>query len=366
MGTAKRKPDPALIEGLVREPGSFDFFRAVQLLEAHLVGQKRRAARWIGYDHSPSEVGLRFEAATTLAFPSRAITAIESAGEAGGAPSFGVLVSFLGLLGPAGALPTHYTEIALQRLHVKDRSLRDFVSALEGRVVAFFYRAWKKYRLPAAFGATDREHGEADPVLSAVLAMVGLLPRPRDAALGASDLAQAHHASLFSDRRRSANGLWAMLRGLLGCGVEVEQFVGQWIELDPEARSRLGQGPGPGLSARLGEQSVLGTRVWSVDSRIRVVVGPLSRRRFRDLWPGGARVGFLWRVLRAYLGPLIECDLVWALHPDAPAAVRLGGDQQLGRDCWLGWSDHALPDLRVGSPPWKPAGAWAAPLPVPA
>ena len=60
----------------------------------------------------------------------------------------------------------------------------------------------------------------------------------------------------------------------------------------------------------------------------------------------------LWGVLRAYLGPLIECDLVWELERSAPAPIALGGDARLGRDGWLGWSENGAPDLRVGSPPW--------------
>lgn len=360
MGTAQRKPNPALIEELLRAPGTFEFFRAVQILEAHLAGRKRRRKpREVGHDHSPAEVGVRFDAAPSLAFPSQQIAGVETTGEGdGGDPRFDLRVSFLGLVGAAGTLPTHYTEFVLQRVHAKDTSLRDFLALFQDREAAFFYRAWKKYRVPAAFHAAAG--GDPDPILAALLALVGLLPRPRGEALDAVHMAQVHHAGLFSNRRRSANGLRAMLRGLLGCDVEVEQFVGQWIELDPEARSRLGSGPGPGLPARLGDESVLGSRVWSVDSRVRVVAGPLDRRRFRELWPGGEPVAFLRGVLRAYLGPLIECDLVWELAPDAPATLQLGGDQQLGRDCWLGWSDQGGPDLRVASPPWNKSSPSAA------
>ena len=218
--------------------------------------------------------------------------------------------------------------------------------------MALFYRAWRKYRLATAYLSTDRSTGEADPILNSLMALVGAVPRRHGETIDAAELAEVHHAGLFSDRRRSANGLRSMLRGLLGCEVEVEQFVGQWLELDPQALARVGSGAGPGVPARLGEETPLGTRVWSVDSRIRVVAGPLDRARFRELWPGGAPVRFLWEVLHAYLGPLVECELHWELAADAPAAVQLGGDQRLGRDCWLGWSERGRPDTRVSSPPW--------------
>ncbi len=356
MGTAKRQPHPALIELLLREPATFDFARAVAVLEAHVARRRRRRTpRQVGHDHSPAEVGLAFRAALTLAFPARPIAAIEERGE-GDEALYEVRVSFVGLAGTSGTLPTHYTEMALRREHAKDASLRDFLAALEGRTVAFFYRAARKYRLEAGLDAAEHERGHVDPALGAVLALVGLLPRPRERAVLAAELAQAHFAGLFSNRRRSAHGLRTLVAELLGVPAAVEGFVGRWIELDRDAQSRLGSGPGAGLTAQLGDVTALGARVWSVDSCVRVIVGPLDRARFRRLWPGGEPVAFLWRMLRAYLGPLIECELVWQLAPDAPAALRLGGDQQLGRDAWLGWGDPAGPDLRVVSPAPGAAG----------
>jgi type VI secretion system protein ImpH len=350
MGTEKRQPHPALIERLLREPGAFEFFRAVQLLELHRMASSKGLSRSVGFDHPRSEVGIHFRSAASLAFPPRAVFAVRAGEEPG--PDYEVEVSFLGLVGPAGTLPVHYTEIVLERLHAKDESLRDFLDAFQNRCAAFFYRAWKKYRLPVAYASTDRKRGEADPVLSSLLSLVGLNPRPRGMELRSEELAQVHHAGLFSDQRRSAQGLSAMLKGLLGCEVEVVQFVGQWIDLDPDAWSRLGDGPGPGMPARLGAEAVLGTRVWSVDTRVRIVAGPLSRERFKRLWPGGEPLRFLRELVRAYLGPLLDFDLVWELYPDAPASLCLGGDQQLGRDCWLGWSGFGEPDTRVSSPPW--------------
>ncbi len=354
MGAAERKPNPALIEQLLREPGAFDFLRAVQVLEAQrAVPGGRRAPKPVGSDHPTAEVGVRFGAAASLAFPAKPIAAVRSESSAGDqAPIYEVLVSFFGLFGPAATLPTHYTETLLQRLHAKDHSLKDFLNAFQDRSLALFYRAWSKYRLPLAYGSTERSRGEIDPILSSILCLVGLAPRARGKALEIGELAEAHHAGFFSDRRRSASGLSALLGGLLRCQVRVEQFVGQWVELDADAWSRLGDGPGPGSPARLGNESVLGARVWSVDSRVRIVAGPLDRERFRRLWPGGAPVRFLWGLLRAYLGPLLQCDLVWELAPGAPVPQHLGGDQRLGRDSWLGWSGFGGPDTHVGSPPW--------------
>jgi len=46
--------------------------------------------------------------------------------------------------------------------------------------------------------------------------------------------------------------------------------------------------------------------------------------------------------------------LEWELHADAAEPLALGGDQRLGRDSWLGWSENARPATRVISPEWQP------------
>jgi len=354
MGTAQRKPNSALIERLMREPGSFEFFQAVRMLEAHLaVIGGRRAARRVGFDHTSLEVGLRFGVAASLSFPSRALATVkEETQDPPGRSAFSCFVTFLGLTGSAGTLPTSYSEMLLHRLHEKDPALRDFLDVFQDRSTAFFYRAWKKYRPSFSYAEGDLKRGKPDPVLGALLGVVGLLPLPDRQPMAPAELAQVFHAGHFSNRRRSANGLQALMSGLIGCPVRVEQFVGQWMDIDRDAWSRLGHGPGPGMPAKLGDESVLGARAWCVDAKIRVIAGPLQRAQFRRLWPGGQPVLYLWETLRAYLGPLIECDLVWELDPDAPAPLQLGGDQRLGRDCWLGWCGTAGPDLRVISPPW--------------
>ena len=73
-------------------------------------------------------------------------------------------VSFFGMVGTSGTLPLHYTEVLLDRLHAKDSALADFLDAFQDRSVAFFYRAFSKYHLPAAHRTVDDERGQLDPI----------------------------------------------------------------------------------------------------------------------------------------------------------------------------------------------------------
>ncbi len=354
MATARRRPHPALIERLLAAPAAFDFFQAVRVLELETAARAPGgAARALDLDRPPSELGLRFRAATSLAFPVHALAAaraVESAGD--GVSGFELEVACLGLIGAAGTLPRHYTVALLERLQLKDPTLREFLDLLQHRTLVLFYRAGCKYRIASAHEApVARTNAAADPVLEIFLSLIGLGARAAAAEVDPLLAALAHHSGHFANRRRSAEGLRAMLSGLLRCSVRVEQFLGEWVELDLRSRSRLGRGAGPGAQARLGEETTLGTRVWTVDSRVRVVAGPLDRQRFCELWPGSPKLRLLEQLTHAYLGPLIDFEFVWELAANAPAIQRLGSDQRLGRDAWLGWSDVARADVRVASPP---------------
>ena len=69
-----------------------------------------------------------------------------------------MLVAFLGLTGPSGVLPPHYTAHADARVcAAKDTSLRDLLDMFNHRLISLFYRAWEKYRLPFAYERSRQE-----------------------------------------------------------------------------------------------------------------------------------------------------------------------------------------------------------------
>src|SRR6185295_4563008 len=91
-----------------------------------------------------------------------------------------------------------------------------------------------------------------------------------------------YYGGLLSQRKRSAAGLEAIVHDYFHLPVRVLQFQGRWLRLEPEKQTRLGERAG---NARLSDDAVIGDRVWDVQGKIRLRIGPLPRDRFIDFLP---------------------------------------------------------------------------------
>ncbi len=104
-------------EQLFSEGYCFDFFQAVRLLERldrlrRPVERQDRPRRPVGGPGSLQEEPMRFHAHLSLAFPPSAIYEIEPPRGTPAIPH--MTVTFMGLTGPSGILPRHYTDILLR------------------------------------------------------------------------------------------------------------------------------------------------------------------------------------------------------------------------------------------------------------
>src|SRR5262249_46381664 len=100
-------PGPPLADRLFREPFAFDFFQAVRLLEKLYPD---RVA--VGRGATPNAEVVRFRAHLSLSFPPSSIYDLTPAADPSRPPVMTAV--FLGLTGPSGVLPRHYTELMLR------------------------------------------------------------------------------------------------------------------------------------------------------------------------------------------------------------------------------------------------------------
>lgn len=220
-----------------------------------------------------------------------------------------VVLGLMGLTGPSGVLPRHYTEFVTHTLRGRSTALHDFLDMLSHRFVAFFARAPIKYRpAPAAEIAALRTPPEPDPITQVLLALTGYGTSNLAARLPTGSEPILHYAGLFAMRPRSAERLQALIADFLGMDVAVEEFAGAWLNLPPDQRTRIGAF---GSFARLGVDASAGVRAWDPQARFVLKIGPLPRADFERLLPDRGALERLVSLVRAYVG----FELGFAVNP---------------------------------------------------
>lgn len=325
----------SVLSKLASQPGKFDFFQAVRVLERRAAANGRAA---IGGDAPPENEAVHLAVLPALRFAPSSVTSVQGLDERTAStkpPS--LTVSFMGLTGPDGVLPQHYTTLILSRLRLKDTTLRDWLDQFHHRILSLFVRAWEKNHLPAAV-ERFRLEGTAgeDPLTRGVFSLAGFGTDGLQNRMRVSDGAALYYAGLLSRQPRTASGLEQLLSEYFGWNVQVEPLKGHWLYLDKDNRAELPSLGRAGRNVGLGQDVIVGQRVWDVQSKVRLIVGPLNHEDFRSLLPGGDARGPLRDLTRLYLGMELDADVQVVLDPDAVPWSNLEYDEHLGPR--LGWN----------------------------
>jgi type VI secretion system protein ImpH len=322
-----------------------DLFALLRTLEAARTDLPR-----LGRALRPSQESVRLGQQPSMAFAGAAVASVEGGADAqqavdrkahGAAPSkvARVLVYCFGMLGPNGPLPLHLTEYVWQRVtHHGDHTFARFLDLFHHRMLSFLYRAWVDAN-PAV--SHDRPETDRSPSQLGAFLGVGTAALREKDALG--DSARRYYAGQFADPVAHPEGLRALIEDHFGVPAKIEEFVGEWAEIPPHCLWRV---PDPALgpaaeSGRLGLSTTLGSRVWLVQSRFRIVLGPLSRLQFNRVSPGGPDVAALTSMVRGYAGDGMRWDFRLRLLPEAVPTLQLGA-AIIGQTSWL-WSTGEKP-----------------------
>jgi len=359
-------PDERLAERLAREPFRFDFFQAVRVL-----ARLRPERRAVGNDAAPRDEVCRFRTHVTHSFPASQIQEFRETENAESPPQ--LVLNFFGLVGPMGALPRAYTDAVIERrMRRRDRTLHDFLDLFSHRLVSLFYRAWEKYRSWIGYESAARigqqrqasgsaahrtfvlnEQPQLDRVSQTLLEIAGvgepaLRYRVRDRErlsprMEVRDETLRFFAGLLSQRHRSAAGLETMLTGQFEQRIRIRQLCGRWLALEPSDLASIGT---PGRS-ELSSSLVIGSRIWDVQSKFRVEIGPLGFASFVEYLPEGSAHRPLSDLTRLYVGPELDFDLQLSLRPEEVPECRPGLQgrtrPRLGWTTWLRTAPLAMP-----------------------
>jgi type VI secretion system protein ImpH len=235
------------------------------------------------------------------------------------------IINFMGMAGVSGVLPTHYTELVLDRVRHRDTSLWAFLDIFTHRAVSMFYRAWAKYRFPVGY-----ENGD-DPFTGFLFDFAGLGTNGLRGRSHIEDEALLPYVGLLSQKPHSANTVENIIGDFFGIKAKVVQFFGQWLPLGPNDVTLVGK-----QNAVLGLNSITGTNVWDQQSKFRFRLGPLTFSQYLAFLPNGsARKPFLSIV-----------KLITGLEFDHDVQLRLLGKQvpstilttRAARKPMLGWT----------------------------
>jgi type VI secretion system protein ImpH len=330
MATESRRADPSLEHVLFEEGYRFDFFQAVRVLE------RLYSARLpVGRSSIPSKEAVRFRSLLSLSFPPSSIYDVAYPDNGDSPPE--MVVAFMGLFGLAGVLPRHYTELLLERVRQKDFALRDFLDLFNHRMISLFYRAWEKYRFPVAYERSRLSSGaHYDPFSFSLFNLIGMGTDGLRGKLKSGDEPLLYYSGLIAQQPRSACALQAMLGDYFNVPLIIKQFIGAWLRVDDENRTRLGRGDS---NNELGTTTMLGSKCWDQQAGFTLAVGPLKFQQFREFLPCETGFNSLVELTRFFVGLTLDFDVQLVLQAAEVPGCRLGRPApealRLGWSSWL-------------------------------
>jgi type VI secretion system protein ImpH len=303
-------------EEIEKEPWRFDLFAVLRLLERSFPDRPR-----IGDSGTRRDEFAVLGEDPYLAFPDSNLSKAER--DAHG--RIRLLVKFLGLLGPQGALPLSTTEEVYLWSLREDDAFPRFLDIFNHRFLQLFFRAWADAR-PIA----QHERPDADRFGDYLGSFIGIGSAPYRSLGAVPDAEKLAFAGLMAPQAKSASRLRGFLAGLFDIEVEVDQFVGSWLSFDPQDRTRLGE-----RHCGLGVNAMLGASIFSVQDKFRVRLFAKDLEAYCRFLPTGDRCEPLADAVFLYIGEQLDWDVELALPAGAVEPVRLGEFGRLGYTSWM-------------------------------
>lgn len=303
---------------LANNPEKFHIFQALRMIEAAYPDAPR-----LGESHRPREDAVRLGQEAELRFPPSTIASYAPADKARPAR---LINRFFGLFGPQGPMPLHFTAYARNRArNHRDTTLLAFANMLTHRVMSLFYRAWVSGQPAPSFDRSD--DNAIEHKVAALTGLHGARLHGRD---DFPDLAKRHFAGLLAQGPKNAEGLAAILSAFFDVPVEIEEFIGSWLELEPDDQWRLGQPVGLGAGTSIGNQ------VWTRNAKFRIRIGPLGYDDYCRLLPGTPAQKRLRAIVRSYVGQALDWEVNLVLRADQVPPAQMGANMALGHVGWMG------------------------------
>jgi len=304
-----------ILDEMQKEPWRFDFLLAMRRLERSHTGQPR-----IGDSATRREDYVDLGQDPYLEFPASNLSRVVATDG-----RLKIFVRFLGLLGPQGALPLATTEESLSWFQRNDDAFPRFLDIFNHRFLQLFFRAWADSR-PIA----QHDRPEADRFIAYIGSTIGIGSSPLQNLDSIPDLAKLCFAGLVGPQAKCASRLKHFIGGLFGVKVEIDEFVGSWLEFDEPERSFLGKS-----NALLGVDLSLGASIFSVQDKIRIRIFTNDMAQYMRFLPPGDLCKPLADGVFFYIGDQLDWEVELAIPAGAIEPMRLGQSGLIGWTSWM-------------------------------
>lgn len=251
-----------------------------------------------------------------------------------------ISINGFGLFGPSGPLPLHLTEYAYERQHqYGDQTWTEFANMLQHRLAVLFYRAWAN-----AQSIISLDKNAEDSFGKYITAFNGLdapatLTRNR-----IHEFSKRYFSNLLMKQSRSAANLQQLLNRYFKVPVTIQTNTGYWIKV-PEEKTQIGVAHG----YTLGEGLLLGDKLYNVQNKFRIIIGPLTLPAYQSFFKNGSNIARLREWIYLFVADEYEWDVQPILMQQEVPLMELAGNTQLGLSTWLGYVSRNAEDLIINS-----------------
>lgn len=216
------------------------------------------------------------------------------------------ILNLMGLYGAKSPLPLYISDL-ISSQYAEVNILQDLLDIIHKRLYLLLYLAWEK----------------SHPTISTPIQKQGYYQLMRQLYGCDNDNIIAAMSSFYY-RWRNGAGLVALVRSLLPCQVNIIPWQPRWLVPD-----NIDAIHGATLSLKLGDNTLLGKRLFTRCHKISLKIGPIDEALYLKILPGTCFGATLIKAIRQYLGKTIDFDLLLQLRAATVQARLLSAHHEL-------------------------------------
>lgn len=312
------------------QPYKYDYFSLLRQLESIKFISNEKI---LGKATHPQQERIRVKQEPSLIFSPRNIQSVTLS------PRYiEISINGFGLFGPSGPLPLYITEYAYERKHqYGDNTWVGFINIFQHRLAILFYRAWAN-----AQSINSLDKNKRDYFGRYISCFNGLDSSIAENTGFVHEFSKRYFAGLLLKQSRSAANLQQLLNRYFKVPVAIETNIGRWVNVEGE-KTKIGST----IKYKLGEGLLLGDKLYDVQSKFRIIIGPITLDGYKSFFKNGFNTQRIKEWIYLFVAEEYELEIQPILMQQEVPKLNLGNTNQLGLSMWLGNVSQDAKDLIV-------------------